>query len=112
MTWREFEALVHEAFVLGAYTVHRLGSDGPYGGVDLLLERGTEKTPVQCKQWRAHKVGGTVLRELYGVMAAQGASAGIVVTSGSFSQDATNVLERFGAAARGDRIYCAGQVLG
>jgi hypothetical protein len=45
-------------------------------------------------------------------MAAQWASAGIVVTSGSFSQDATNVLERFGAAARGDRIYCAGQVLG
>lgn len=93
MTWREFEALVHEAFVLRGYTVRRLGGDGPDGGVDLVLERGAEKTLVQCKQWRAQKVGVTVLRELYGVMAAQGASAGIVVTSGSFSRDAIDFAE-------------------
>lgn len=93
MSWREFEALVQEAFRLRGYSVRRLGGDGPDGGVDLVLERDAEKTLVQCKQWRAQKVGVSVVRELYGVMAAQAASSGIVVTSGSFSQDAIDFAQ-------------------
>lgn len=58
------------------------------GGVDLVLTKGSERTFVQCKQWRANRVGVTVVRELYGVMAAKGAAAGVVVTSGSFTDDA------------------------
>ena len=69
------------------FTAKHIGS-WPDGGVDLLLTRGSEKFLVQCKQWRAFKVGVSVVRELYGVMAAQGAAAGIVVTSGSFTPDA------------------------
>ena len=88
MTWQEFEGLVQEAFRLRGYSVRRLGGDGPDGGVDLVLDRGAEKVLVQCKQWRAMRVGVSVVRELYGVMAAQGAAAGIVVTSGSFTPDA------------------------
>jgi restriction system protein len=88
MTWREFEGLVQEAFRLRGYSVRRLGGDGPDGGVDLVLDRGAEKVLVQCKQWRAMRVGVSGVRELYGVMAAQGAAAGIVVTSGSFTPDA------------------------
>ena len=37
---------------------------------------------------RAFKVSVQVVRELYGVMAARGAASGIVVTSGTFTQDA------------------------
>ena len=44
---------------------------------------------VQCKQWKAYKVGVDVVRELYGVMAAKGATGGIVVTSGRFTDDAS-----------------------
>lgn len=88
MTWREFEGLIQEAFRLRGYSVRRVGGDGPDGGVDLILDRGAEKVLVQCKQWRALRVGVSVVRELYGVMAAQGAAAGIVVTSGSFTPDA------------------------
>lgn len=88
MTWREFEALVEEAYRLRGYSVKRLGGDGADGGVDLELKRGTETVLVQCKQWRAFKVGVQVVRELYGVMAARGAASGIVVTSGNFTQDA------------------------
>ena len=88
MTWREFESLVEEAFRLRGYSVRRLGGDGPDGGVDLVLDRGAEKVLVQCKQWRAFRVGVNVVRELYGVMAAQGAASGIVVTAGNFTQDA------------------------
>lgn len=88
MTWREFEGLVQEYFRLRGYSVRRLGGEGPDGDVDLVLDRGAEKVLVQCKQWRALRVGVSVVRELYGVMAAQGAAAGIVVTSGSFTPDA------------------------
>lgn len=88
MSWSEFEGLVQEAFRLRGYSVRRLGGDGPDGGVDLVLERGAETALVQCKQWRAQRVGVSVVRELYGVMAAQGAAAGFVVTSGSFTPDA------------------------
>ena len=93
MTWHEFESLVEEAFRLRGYSVRRLGGDGPDGGVDLVLDRGAEKVLVQCKQWRAMRVGVSVVRELYGVMAAQGAAAGIVVTSGSFTPDAVEFAE-------------------
>ena len=88
MSWQGFEALVQEAFRLRGYAVRQLGGEGADGGVDLVLDRGPEKVLVQCKQWRAQRVGVSVVRELYGVMAAEGAAAGIVVTSGSFTPDA------------------------
>jgi restriction system protein len=88
MTWREFEMLVAESFRLQGYLVLETGGGGPDGGVDLVIRKGSEKFLVQCKQWRAFKVGVDVVRELYGVMAARGATGGFVVTSGRFSEDA------------------------
>lgn len=92
MSWREFELLVGEGFRLQGYQVAETGGGGADGGVDLVLTRpgrnGGEKFLVQCKQWRALKVGVDVVRELYGVMAARGATGGFVVTSGRFTDDA------------------------
>lgn len=92
MTWREFEMLVGEGFRQQGYQVEETGGGGADGGVDLVLSRpsttGREKVLVQCKQWRAFKVGVDVVRELYGVMAARGAAAGVVVTSGRFTDEA------------------------
>lgn len=88
MNWREFEMLVGEAFRLQGYGVLETGGGGADGGVDLVLSKGTEKYLVQCKQWKAFKVGVDVVRELYGVMAAKGAAGGFVVTSGRFTEDA------------------------
>jgi restriction system protein len=93
MSWREFELLVGEAFRLKGYQVAELGGNGPDGGVDLVLTRpgqnGSEKFVVQCKQWRAYKVGVDVVRELYGVMAARGAAGGFVITSGRVTAEAS-----------------------
>jgi hypothetical protein len=61
---------------------------GPDGGVDLALARGHERFLVQCKQWRARHVGVAVVRELYGVMAAERVTGGYVVTSGTYTKDA------------------------
>lgn len=88
MDWREFELLVGEGFRRKGFHVEELGGAGADGGVDLVLRKGGEKHLVQCKQWRAYKVGVQVVRELYGVMAASGAAGGFVVTSGRFTDDA------------------------
>ena len=88
MSWREFEMLVGEGFRLQGYNVVENFEGGPDGGIDLTLRKDGEKYLVQCKQWRAFKVGVTVVRELYGVMAAQGAAGGYVVTSGGFTAEA------------------------
>ena len=63
MTWQEFEMLVGEAFRRRGYTVAETGGGGADGGVDLVLKRSGEKFLVQCKQWKAFKVGVTTIRE-------------------------------------------------
>ncbi|MDF2465640.1 MAG: restriction endonuclease [Ramlibacter sp.] len=93
MSWREFELLVGEAFRLQGYSVTELGGAGADGGVDLVLRKGNEKFLVQCKQWKAFKVGVDIVRQLYGVMAAQGAAGGFVITSGTFTADAKSFAE-------------------
>jgi restriction system protein len=93
MSWREFEVPVGEAYRLQGYNVVEAGGGGPDGGVDLVLTKGNEKFLVQCKQWKAFKVGVDVLRELYGVIAAKGATGGFVVTSGRFTEDATSFAD-------------------
>lgn len=53
------------------------------------VRKGSELHLVQCKQWKAFKVGLDVVRQLYGVMAARGAAGGFVVTSGTFTVPAS-----------------------
>jgi restriction system protein len=88
LAWQEFESLVGEGFRQRAFQVQERGGAGPDGGIDLILHKGHEKFLVQCKQWRAQQVGVSIVRELYGVMAAEHAAGGYVVTSGRFTKDA------------------------
>jgi len=87
MSWEEFELAMGMAFMRQGYRVTQTKS-GADGGVDLVLERPGERILAQCKHWAAWKVNVKTVRELYGVMAYQGATGGIVVTSGRFTQDA------------------------
>jgi len=88
MSWRDFERLVGEAFRRQGFTVTGFGGQGPDGGVDLGLMKNGERFLVQCKHWKKQQVGVTVVRELNGVMAAQGAKGGFVVAGGSFTREA------------------------
>jgi restriction system protein len=88
MSWQEFELLVGEAFRLKGFSVKELGGNGPDGGVDLVLHKNGQKHLVQCKQWKTYVVGVDVARQIFGVMAAQGAASCYVVTSGRFTQAA------------------------
>ena len=88
MDWREFEMLVGEAFRQRGFSIKELGGNGKDGGVDIILKKEGDTYLVQCKHWKALKVGVQIVRELYGVMAARGATGGYIVTSGVFTEDA------------------------
>ena len=88
MSWPEFEALVGEYFRRQGYTVIEQGGGGPDGGVDVLLQKGADRYLVQCKHWRALRVGVQPVRELYGVMAARRVAGGFLVTSGDYTDEA------------------------
>lgn len=88
MSWQEFEMLVGEAYRRQGFNVREIGGGGADGGVDLVLTKNGQTVLVQCKQWKTFKVGVKTVRELYGVMAAQKAQGGVVVTSGVFTQEA------------------------
>lgn len=93
MSWREFEGLAAEVFRRKGLQVAERGGNGPDGGVDLELKSGKDKYLVQCKQWKTLKVGVATVRELYGVMAAEGAVGGFVVASGDFTDEAKRFAE-------------------
>lgn len=88
LSWQAFEELVGEAYRRQGYNVTETGGGGADGGVDLVLRRGGEALLVQCKHWRMEKVGVKIIRELYGVIAAEGATGGVVISSGTFTQEA------------------------
>jgi restriction system protein len=88
MSWRDFERLVGEVFCRQGFVVSGFGGQGPDGGVDLGLTKNGHRYLVQCKHWRKRQVGVMVVRELNGVVSAQGAHGGFVVTAGEFSHEA------------------------
>lgn len=88
MSWQHFEALVGEAFRRKGYAVTVTGGGDADGGFDLVLKKEGETFLVQCKQWKSIRVGVTKVRELYRLMAVEGATGGFVVTSGVFTDEA------------------------
>ena len=88
MTWQDFELLVGEAFRLQGFNIEERGGSQADGGVDVVLRRERETFLVQCKHWKNQQVSVQVVRELFGVMAARGATGGYVVTSGTYSAPA------------------------
>ncbi len=94
LSWPEFERLVCEAYRRQGYLAEGVGGTSGDGGVDIELTGYGEKVVVQCKQWRAYKVGVTTIRELLGVVVSRRATKGIVVTSGRFTREAERFAEQ------------------
>ena len=88
LTWSQFEELTGEYFRQRGYQVIENCCVGADGGVDIRLRKDGELILVQCKNWRKNKVGVSTVRELLGAVTAFGASRGIVVCSGPFTEDA------------------------
>ena len=89
LEWKRFEEVVSNYYRLVGYRseVTRMGADG---GVDVVLYQQGAETPaiiVQCKSW-SKKVGVNAVRELYGVMAADGVGYGIFATTSDYTNEA------------------------
>lgn len=93
ITWQDFEVLVAELFRRHGFEVSLQGGDHPDGGIDAIVKRDGGVYLVQCKHWKAQRVGVKVVRELYGVVAAEGMDGGYVVTSGHFTPDAVDFAQ-------------------
>ncbi|EGQ9330079.1 restriction endonuclease [Vibrio vulnificus] len=88
LSWLEFEGYIGEFFKQQGYEVKQAFSQKPDGGVDIWMRKDGQLTLVQCKHWKARKVGIQILREMYAVMIEHNASKMIVVTSGDFTSEA------------------------
>jgi restriction system protein len=88
LSWKEFEELIAEAYRRKGYSVVENYGCGPDGGIDLVLKKSGNRFLVQCKRWKYQKVDVRVVREMYGLMAAEHASGVIIITSGLFTQEA------------------------
>ncbi len=92
-SWKEFEFLVAEAYRRQGFQVeYSLGRDAD-GGVDLVLRQSGRTSLVQCKQWKVCSVGAPVIREMFGLMTAEGADEAIIVTSGTFTREAESFAQ-------------------
>jgi len=86
MSWRHFERMIGEAFRRRGFTITGFG--GNAHGVDLGLMKNGQRFLVQCKHWQKPQVAVTAVRDLDGVIAAQGAHGGFLITGGEFTREA------------------------
>lgn len=90
LEWKRLELLVSLYFNATGLRAEctRIGADG---GIDVVLYQPGEERPssyVQCKAWGSEFVGVTLMRELFGVMAADKVAQGVFVTTSDFTPDA------------------------
>jgi restriction system protein len=86
--WPDFEILVGEVYRRQGYLVTERGGRQADGGIDLELARGRERVIVQCKHWLNRQVPVQRVRELLGVVTAEGADRGVLVATNGFTRDA------------------------
>jgi hypothetical protein len=89
LEWRRFELLIAGYFNAIGLKATR-GAIGADGGIDIFLRAPGADLPtaiVQCKAWR-RQIRVNHLRELFGVMAAEGITEGYFITAGTFTRDA------------------------
>jgi restriction system protein len=88
LSWQDFERQMASVYRQNGYQVEETGGGGPDGGVDLKLFMGGRTTVVQCKHWKTWKVNVKPVRELFGVMTAEGADAAVFIASGDYTREA------------------------
>lgn len=94
--WFQFEKIIALVCADLGFSVTRRGGANPDGGIDLVLESNGERKAVQCKQWKAWKVGIKPVREFYGAMMAEKFEKGIYITLRGYTPEAKEFADKFG----------------
>ena len=91
LSWREFEILVGEAYRKEGYRVLENFGAGADGGIDLDTRSPTgDRVLIQCKHWRAQKIGVAIVREMLGVLTREKADRVDIIGTGYFTVEAQN----------------------
>lgn len=97
LEWKRFEMLCAGYFEARGYhpKTTRIGADG---GIDIILHRKGDPTGktfgvVQCKAWSGRPVGIKLVRELFGVKAAEEAPLAVFITTTDYTKDAKAFAE-------------------
>jgi len=69
------------------------GGGGADGGIDIKLYKDGTTPLVQCKHYKIWKVLVHIVREFYGIVMAEHAATGYIVTSGRFTKGAHSFAE-------------------
>jgi len=93
---KQVEQLVADAFRAEGYQVSALDASAKSPDACLLMSKGAQRTLLQCKYWIKRQINETPVREFYGLMATHDATAGMLVTSGSFTLEASR-FARYGS---------------
>jgi Restriction endonuclease/Topoisomerase DNA binding C4 zinc finger len=96
MDWFQFEKLVGRVYQRLGYTVTRRGGANPDGGIDLIIEKDGQRTAVQCKQWKAWKVGVRTIREFVGALSIAKIPKGIFITVRGYTVEARQLAADHG----------------
>ncbi len=88
LTSLDCEQLVGDNYRSDGFSVVENRGHHTDGGVDLVLNRGTEKIYAQCRHWKDALVGAEIVMSLAANMRAGGATGGVVVSSGRFTAEA------------------------
>jgi len=95
MSGKEFETLIKQLVSAMGFGIERC-SVGPDGGIDILASTYKDlvsgRYVIQCKRY-SHKVGVRAVRELFGVVTAEGANKGILITNSTFTKPARDFVE-------------------
>lgn len=94
LSWQEFELLIAEVYRTEGFQVVEMGGNGPDGGIDLTATAPNgEHYLIQCKHYKASKVGVKIVREMLGVLAKEGAQHAVVTATGEYTKDAIQFAE-------------------
>lgn len=89
LSQKEVERLVADAYRRQGYQVSEIGGSAAASESAMLLSKASQRVLLQCRYWKTRKLAEMPVRELYGMMAAQSANAGILITSGTFTLEAS-----------------------
>ena len=91
MSWQAFLPLLIKAFRAEGFEVVAPDTGAGETGADLILTAGAGTWCVQARQWRVVKTGVDQIQALHAAMQAHGASAGVLVSTGMFTDDAVRL---------------------
>ncbi|MGA3284875.1 MAG: restriction endonuclease [Verrucomicrobiota bacterium] len=92
--WFQFEKLIGLVYRKLGYDVTRRGGANPEGGIDLIIQKDGQSAAVQCKQWKAWRVGVKPVREFLGALTDADIQQGKFITLCGYTSQAMQFAKK------------------